>query len=40
MGASVTVVDYDKDGWPDIYVTNSGEGSQNHLYHNLHDGTV
>ncbi len=38
MGASVTVVDYDKDGWPDIYVTNSGEGSQNHLYHNLHNG--
>ena len=39
MGASVTVVDYDKDGWPDIYVTNSAEGSQNHLYHNNHDGT-
>ncbi len=38
MGASVTIVDYDKDGWPDIYVTNSGEGSQNHLYHNLHNG--
>ena len=38
MGASVTVVDYDKDGWPDIYVTDSGEGSQNHLYHNLHNG--
>ena len=38
MGASVTVVDYDKDGWPDIYVTNSGEGSRNHLYHNLHNG--
>jgi len=39
MGASVTVVDYDKDGWPDIYVTDSGEGSQNRLYHNNHDGT-
>ncbi len=39
MGASVTVVDYDKDGWPDIYVINSAEGSQNHLYHNNHDGT-
>ena len=39
MGASVTVVDYDKDGWPDIYVTDSAEGSQNHLYHNNHDGT-
>ena len=39
MGASVTVADFDKDGWPDIYVTNSAEGSQNHLYHNNHDGT-
>ena len=39
MGASVTVADFDKDGWPDIYVTDSAEGSQNHLYHNNHDGT-
>ncbi|MBV9848845.1 MAG: CRTAC1 family protein, partial [Armatimonadetes bacterium] len=39
MGASVTVVDYDNDGWPDIYVTTSKEGGQNHLYHNNHDGT-
>ena len=39
MGASVTVVDYDKDGWPDLYVTNSAEGSRNRLYHNAHDGT-
>src|SRR6202142_3936951 len=39
MGASVSVVDFDGDGWPDIYVTNSGEGSKNALYHNLHDGT-
>ena len=38
MGASVTIVDYDRDGWPDIYVTNSDEGSKNHLYHNLHNG--
>lgn len=39
MGASVTIVDYDRDGWPDIYVTNSREGSKNALYHNNHDGT-
>jgi hypothetical protein len=39
MGASVSVVDYDRDGWPDFYVTNSREGSKNALYHNNHDGT-
>jgi hypothetical protein len=39
MGASVTIVDFDRDGWPDIYVTDSAEGSKNRLYHNLHDGT-
>jgi enediyne biosynthesis protein E4 len=39
MGASVSIVDYDQDGWPDIYVTNSREGSMNALYHNNHDGT-
>lgn len=39
MGASVTVADFDKDGWPDAYVTDSAEGSKNRLYHNNHDGT-
>ena len=39
MGAAVSVVDFDRDGWPDIYVTNSGEGSRNALYRNLGDGT-
>ena len=39
MGASATIVDFDHDGWPDIYVTNSGEGSRNRLYRNMHDGT-
>jgi enediyne biosynthesis protein E4 len=39
MGASVSVVDFDRDGWPDLYVTNSAEGSKNHLYRNMHDGT-
>jgi enediyne biosynthesis protein E4 len=39
MGASVTIVDFDHDGWPDIYVTDSAEGSRNRLYRNMHDGT-
>jgi hypothetical protein len=39
MGASVSIVDFDRDGWPDIYMTNSAEGSKNHLYRNMHDGT-
>jgi len=39
MGASVSIVDFDRDGWPDIHVTNSKEGSKNALYHNNHDGT-
>src|SRR5438132_4185315 len=25
MGAAVSVVDFDRDGWPDLYVVNSGE---------------
>lgn len=39
MGASVSIVDFDHDGWPDIYVTNSAIGSKNALYRNMHDGT-
>ncbi len=39
MGASVSIVDFDRDGWPDIYVVNSAEGSKNALYRNMHDGT-
>ncbi len=39
MGAAVSVVDFDQDGWQDLYVTNSGEGSFNALFHNRHDGT-
>ena len=38
MGAGVSVVDFDKDGLQDFYVTNSGAGSKNHLYHNLGNG--
>ncbi len=39
MGAAVSVVDFDRDGWPDIYAVNSGEGSRNALYRNQHDGS-
>jgi len=38
MGAAVSVADFDRDGWQDLYVTNSGEGSANRLYRNLGDG--
>src|SRR5437016_4282613 len=39
MGAAVSIVDFNRDGLPDIYVINSGEGSKNRLYQNLGDGT-
>jgi hypothetical protein len=39
MGASVSIVDFDRDGNDDIYVTDSKEGSKNHLYRNRGDGT-
>ena len=39
MGAAVSVVDFDRDGWADLYVTNSGEGSKNCLYRNMADGS-
>src|SRR5688500_601592 len=39
MGASVSVVDFDRDGWNDLYLTNSGEDSLNALYKNNRDGT-
>jgi hypothetical protein len=39
MGASVSIVDFDRDGWPDIYVTNSAIGSKNCLFRNLGNGT-
>jgi hypothetical protein len=38
MGAAVSIVDFDRDGWEDIYVVNSKEGSRNALYRNLGNG--
>ena len=39
MGAAVSVADVDADGYSDLYVTNSKEGSKNRLYRNRGDGT-
>lgn len=39
VGASVSVVDYNTDGHPDLYVTNSAHGTANALYRNEGDGT-
>jgi hypothetical protein len=39
MGAAVSVVDFNRDGWADLYVTNSGEGSKNSLFKNNTDGS-
>jgi hypothetical protein len=38
MIAGVAVLDFDGDGWPDIYICN-GAGSPNALLRNNHDGT-
>ena len=47
MSGGVIVIDYDRDGWPDLYFTNAptvdmalkGEKARGALYHNNHDGT-
>ena len=47
MSAGVALIDYDRDGWPDIYFTNAqtvetalkGKKSRSALFHNNHDGT-
>ena len=31
MGAAVSVADFDRDGWQDLYVTNSAAGAANRL---------
>jgi hypothetical protein len=47
MSGGVIIIDYDRDGWPDIFFTNSpsvemalaGKKARSALYHNNHDGT-
>ena len=39
MGASVSIVDFDRDGWPDIYVTNSARAARTRCTAIMHDGT-
>jgi hypothetical protein len=39
MGASVSISDFNNDGWNDIYVTNSAFEQHNALYLNRKDGT-
>ncbi len=39
VGASVSIVDFNNNGLPDIYLTNSRYGTSNALYKNLGDGT-
>src|SRR5215831_19888134 len=39
MNASVSVIDFDGDGFLDIYVVTSKEGGKNRLYRNMRDGT-
>jgi hypothetical protein len=39
LGAAVSVADFDGDGNPDLYFTNSRFGEPNALYHNRGDGT-
>jgi len=47
MSGGVALIDYDRDGWPDIYFTNAqsvqmaqhGVKARSALFHNNHDGT-
>lgn len=37
MGGGIAVLDYDNDGWEDVYIT--GGLNRDHLYRNMQDGT-
>ncbi|MEP6917541.1 MAG: CRTAC1 family protein [Acidobacteriota bacterium] len=39
FGSGVAWLDYDNDGFADLYFVNGAPGSANALYHNNHDGT-
>jgi enediyne biosynthesis protein E4 len=47
MSGGIAIIDYDRDGWPDLYFTNAqtvesalaGKKSRSALYHNNRDGT-
>ena len=47
MSGGLALIDYDRDGWPDIYFTNApdvdmqlaGKQARSALFHNNHDGT-
>lgn len=39
LGASASVADFDRDGFEDLFVTDSKEGARNHLYRNNGDFT-
>ena len=39
MGAAVSIVDFDRDGWQDIYAVTSNEGGKNALFRNLGNGS-
>src|SRR5436190_5597699 len=46
-GTGLAIIDFDNDGWPDIFLVNgtrlegfpAGNVPTNHLYHNNHDGS-